>query len=104
MSYKTQTQATKDRISRAMKTTSVALGDYFENFIRTNVERGRYNNASEVIRAGLRLLEENECRLVQLKSAIKAGEDSGIACDFSPEERLKELKAACHDRERSIYE
>ena len=88
----------------AMKTTSVALGDYFENFIRTNVERGRYNNASEVIRAGLRLLEENECRLVQLKSAIKAGEDSGIACDFSPEEHLKELKAACHDRERSIYE
>lgn len=86
----------------AMKTTSVALGDYFENFIRTNVERGRYNNASEVIRAGLRLLEENECRLVQLKSAIKAGEDSGIACDFSPEEHLKELKAACHDRERSI--
>lgn len=104
MRYKTQTQATKDRISRAMKTASVALGDYFENFIRTNVERGRYNNASEVIRAGLRLLEENECRLVQLKSAIKAGEDSGIACDFSPEERLKELKAACHDRERSIYE
>lgn len=101
MRYKTQTQATKDRISRAMKTTSVALGDYF---IRTNVERGRYNNASEVIRASLRLLEENECRLVQLKSAIKAGEDSGIACDFSPEEHLKELKAACHDRERSIYE
>ena len=88
----------------AMKTTSVALGDYFENFIRTNVERGRYNNASEVIRAGLRLLEENECRLVQLKSAIKTGEDSGIACDFSPEEHLKELKAACHDRERSIDE
>lgn len=50
------------------------------------------------------MLEENECRLVQLKSAIKAGEDSGIACDFSPEEHLKELKAACHDRERSIYE
>ena len=83
---------------------SSSQGDYFENFIRTNVERGRYNNASEVIRAGLRLLEENECRLVQLKSAIKAGEDSGIACDFSPEEHLKELKAACHDRERSIYE
>lgn len=88
----------------AMKTTSVALGDYFENFIRTNIERGRYNNASEVIRAGLRLLEENECRLVHLKSAIKAGDDSGIASEFSPEEHLKGLKAACDDGNRSIYE
>jgi len=88
----------------AMKTTSVALGDYFENFIRTNVERGRYNNASEVIRAGLRLLEENESRLMELKSAIRAGEESGVVSGFSPEEHLKRLKSDCHDGKRSIYE
>ena len=88
----------------AMKTTSVALGDYFESFIRANIERGRYNNASEVIRAGLRLLEENESRLMELKSAIKVGEESGVASGFSPEEHLKELKAGCHDGKCSIYE
>jgi antitoxin ParD1/3/4 len=76
-----------------MKTTSVALGAYFENFIRMKVEQGRYNNASEVIRAGLRLLEENESHLQELKMAIADGIESGIAAGFSPEEHLKSLKA-----------
>lgn len=76
-----------------MKTTSVALGTYFENFIRTKIEQGRYNNASEVIRAGLRLLEENESHIQELKMAITEGIDSGIASDFNPEEHLKMLKA-----------
>jgi len=78
-----------------MKTTSVALGTYFENFIRTKVEQGRYNNASEVIRAGLRLLEENESHLQELKMAIADGIESGIAAGFDPEEHLKSLKAKC---------
>ena len=76
-----------------MKTTSVALGTYFEDFIRTKIEQGRYNNASEVIRAGLRLLEENESHIQELKMAIAEGVDSGIASDFNPEEHLKMLKA-----------
>lgn len=75
-----------------MKTTSVALGTYFENFIRTRVEQGRYNNASEVIRAGLRLLEENESHLQELRMAIADGMNSGIAIDFNAEEHLKSLK------------
>ena len=75
-----------------MKTTSVALGTYFENFVRTKVEQGRYNNASEVIRAGLRLLEENENHLQELRMAIADGMNSGLAMDFSPQEHLKSLK------------
>lgn len=76
-----------------MRTTSVALGSHFENFVGTAVESGRYNNASEVIRAGLRLLEENEERLQALKSAIDEGEQSGIATDFDAAEHLRKLKA-----------
>jgi antitoxin ParD1/3/4 len=75
-----------------MKTTSVALGTYFEDFVRMKVEQGRYNNASEVIRAGLRLLEENENHLQELKMAIADGMNSGIAVDFNSQEHLKSLK------------
>jgi len=76
-----------------MKTTSVALGPYFENFISTTIKTGRYNNASEVVRAGLRMLEENERRVMELKSAIEEGERSGVAVDFDPESHLQSLKA-----------
>lgn len=76
-----------------MRTTSVALGEYFENFIRTKISQGRYNNASEVIRAGLRMLEENEEQLIALKTAIDEGIDSGIAVGFDPQQHLKELNA-----------
>ncbi|MBR5983045.1 MAG: type II toxin-antitoxin system ParD family antitoxin [Bacteroidales bacterium] len=80
-----------------MKTTSVALGDYFENFVSTTIQSGRYNNASEMIRAGLRLLEENEKRLQNLKIAISEGENSGVATDFDANNHLKELKSKRHN-------
>jgi len=75
-----------------MKTTSVALGAYFEEFISTTIKTGRYNNASEVIRAGLRMLEENEKRVLELYMAIKEVEDSGRYEDFDPLEHLSQLK------------
>lgn len=75
-----------------MKTTSVALGPYFENFISMTIKTGRYNNASEVIRAGLRLLEENERKILELKQAIDEGENSGNYENFDPEAHLKFLK------------
>ena len=75
-----------------MKTTSVAIGPYFENFIKEKISQGRYNNASEVIRAGLRLLEENDRHLSILKSAIEEGLQSGVISDFNPDSHLKSLK------------
>lgn len=75
-----------------MKTTSVALGAYFENFIRSTIAQGRYSNASEVVRAGLRLLEEQENNVVALKNAIDEGLNSGIAVAFDPEQHLRILK------------
>ncbi|WP_437559095.1 type II toxin-antitoxin system ParD family antitoxin [Acidithiobacillus sulfuriphilus] len=62
--------------------TSVALGNHFEAFIREQVQSGRFNNVSEVIRAGLRLLEEQEQRrqldLEALRTEIAAGQASGV--------------------------
>lgn len=61
--------------------TSVALSSHFETFIRDQVESGRYNNVSEVIRAGLRLLEDqerlNDLKLAELRGAIASGLESG---------------------------
>lgn len=59
--------------------TSVALSPYFEAFIREQIESGRYNNTSEVIRAGLRALEEREqqMKLESLQQAVNAGINSG---------------------------
>ena len=73
--------------------TSVALGNYFEHFVESKISQGRYKNASEVIRAGLRLLEEEESRYLALKSAIQEGFESGIATDFNPKTHLESFKA-----------
>ncbi|MDR6920469.1 type II toxin-antitoxin system ParD family antitoxin [Chryseobacterium sp. 2987] len=75
------------------RNTSVSLGDYFEDFVDHKVAEGRYKNISEVIRAGLRLLEEEENKIQLLKNAIQEGLDSGIASDFNPEKHLELLKA-----------
>ncbi|WP_022704958.1 type II toxin-antitoxin system ParD family antitoxin [Pseudorhodobacter ferrugineus] len=59
------------------KNTSIALGDHFTEFLTTQVGSGRYGSASEVVRAGLRLLESKEMQLAELREAIRAGEESG---------------------------
>lgn len=74
------------------RNTSVALGNYFEDFVESRITQGRYKNASEVIRAGLRLLEEEENRTQALKSAIQEGIDSGTAAGFDPKAYLQFLK------------
>ncbi len=75
-----------------MKNTSVSLGSYFDEFVQSQVAAGRYKNVSEVIRAGLRLLENEESKVIVLRNAIQAGIDSGIATDFNRDDFLSELK------------
>ena len=75
------------------RNTSVSLGDYFENFVDDKVLGGRYKNASEVIRAGLRLLEGEENKVHLLKKAINEGIESGIVKNFNPDKHLELLKA-----------
>ncbi len=73
------------------RNTSISLGEHFENFISSSVNTGRYQNASEVVRAGLRLLEDQEKRIVALNQALEKGERSGLVQDFDPELLLKKL-------------
>jgi antitoxin ParD1/3/4 len=75
------------------RNTSISIGDYFDSFIQSRISAGRFKNASEVIRAGLRLLEEEENRIIALREAIQEGTESGIAYDFNPESHLEGLKA-----------
>lgn len=72
------------------RNTSVSLGNHFDNFIAEQVESGRYGSASEVVRAGLRLLETNEGKLALLRQMLADGETSGLA-DYEISRFLKEL-------------
>jgi antitoxin ParD1/3/4 len=76
------------------RNTSISLGDHFENFVDNSISAGRFKNASEVIRAGLRLLEEDESKIIALKKAIEDGIESGLAKNYSPKKHLEKLKAS----------
>jgi antitoxin ParD1/3/4 len=75
------------------RNTSISLGDHFERFIAQSVTDGRFNNASEVVRAGLRLLEDEENKIIALRKAIDDGLNSGRALNFNPKKHLESLKA-----------
>lgn len=61
------------------KNTSITLGNHFNEFIGAQIDTGRYGNASEVVRAGLRLLEEHEQKVEALRKALEDGAESGDA-------------------------
>ena len=75
------------------KNTSVSLGDHFAEFIEEQVARGRYGSASDVVRAGLRLLEEQETRLRALQTALIEGEQSGQPSPFDFDAFLEDKRA-----------
>jgi len=72
------------------KNTSVSLNAHFDEFITERVKNGRYDSASEVIRAGLRLLESSETKLDALRTMLTEGENSGFA-DYSYEKLIQQL-------------
>ncbi len=76
------------------RNTSISLGDHFENFVDDKVSTGRFKNASEVIRAGLRLLEDEDAKVVALRKAIHEGFESGMVKNFNSNKHLKKLKSA----------
>lgn len=73
------------------KNTSITLNDYFEEIIQKSIQSGRYSSVSEVIRAGLRMIDEEEKKIQNLKLAIEAGENSGYIENFDPHIHLEEL-------------
>ena len=75
------------------KSNSVVIGDHFAEFIARQIALGRYGSASDVVSAGLRLLEEHETRLEALRAALVEGERSGPPTPFDLEEFLDEMRS-----------
>jgi antitoxin ParD1/3/4 len=75
------------------RNTSISLGDHFTTFIDSEVKSGRYGSASEVVRAGLRLLQEHEAKVKALEAALIEGEESGEARPFDSEAFLARMHA-----------
>lgn len=76
------------------KNTSIPLGDYFDKFINHQIQTGRFSSASEVVRAALRLFEQEESKKDELIKALKKGERSGLIDNFDRKKFIKNL----HDK------
>ena len=74
------------------KDTSILPGDYFEDFIKNQVNSGKYASESEVVRAALRMFEREQAKQTELIKELKKGEESGFVEDFDKDEFLKHLR------------
>lgn len=77
------------------KNTSITLGDHFDIFISSQLASGRYGSTSEIVRAGLRLLEDSESKLQALRQMLIHGEESGVA-KYNYKDFLSELDEQKH--------
>ncbi len=73
------------------RNTSVTLGDHFEEFIAQKIKKGRFQSVSEVVRAGLRKLEEDESKLEALRERLAAGEKSSVVNNFDGDKFISGL-------------
>ena len=76
------------------KNTSVELGEEIAGFVSNQVQSGRYGSASEVIRAGIRLLQDQETKMAALRVALKEGEDSGEPVAFDVDQFIEDRKVS----------
>jgi len=76
------------------RNTSVELGDEIAGFVSGQVQSGRYRSASEVIRAGIRLLQDQETKMAALRAALKEGEESGAPLAFDIDQFIEARKAS----------
>jgi antitoxin ParD1/3/4 len=74
------------------RNTSISLGEHFDGFISEQIQSGRYGSASEVVRAGLRLLESEQQKLDALRQLLIEGELSGDAEDYDIDTIINALK------------
>lgn len=77
------------------KNTSITLGNHFDEFIARQLETGRFGSASEVVRAGLRMLEDAETKLEALRNLLDEGEASGLT-EYTYEEFIAEMDCEDH--------
>lgn len=76
------------------RNTSILLGEYFENFINEQMATGKYSSVSEVVRAALRVFEQEENKSKTLINELKIGEKSGKIKNFDRNKNLEQLKAS----------
>lgn len=84
-----------------MATTSLSLGPHWEEFIRSEVDSGRFGSASEVVRAALRELEDRNCKLEALQAHLREGLEQADQGEFAVNPSVESVVSGAIDRART---